>query len=264
MNESEQNIKGGSLIVSTVPVAFMVPGACRPLTSRSPDGEPVRIWLYRWAWPPSSLRYSGRHRQIDFPQCSFAAGLPQPHSCTDWDKQIHFMQPLYSGESFCARRLPPARVCQYIYTLYIYILCICMHSLFFFFLPPQVCLHFYGQICCWYLENDANEITRPLSPSSRGCPLRSCLWARGWCRQRRWSSPPKKLQKAASMNSSSSEAEASQKPPRSCRTAEQPCRKTTSALQKPGGLRRVWLGIPASPHTASCTRQNESKVSQSE
>lgn len=66
------------------------------------------------------------------------------------------------------------------YIHYIYILCMCMHSLFFFsFCRPQVCLHFYGQICCWYLENDANEITRPLSPSSRGCPLRSCLWARG-------------------------------------------------------------------------------------
>lgn len=55
------------------------------------------------------------------------------------------MQPLYSGESFCARRLPSARVCQYIYALcilyrhiYIYI-----YAFLFFLLSAASGLTFF-------------------------------------------------------------------------------------------------------------------------
>lgn len=41
----EKNMKGGSLgnLISTVPVASLVPGVGQPQTGCSPDEEPIRI-----------------------------------------------------------------------------------------------------------------------------------------------------------------------------------------------------------------------------
>lgn len=219
MNKSEQNIKGGSLI------SLCLHGSCCFHGSRSLSA--ANESFLGWGTSQNLALSVGVTTQLaPVFQTASADWFPSVQLCCGaaTASQLHWLRqtnPLYAATLFrwvILCKATPICSCLPIHTYihYIYILCICMHT-FFFFLPPQVCLHFYGQICCWYLENDANEITRPLSPSSRGCPLRSWLWARGWCRQRRWSSPPKKLQKAASMNSSSSEAEASQSPPGAAR-----------------------------------------------
>lgn len=122
MNKSEQNIKGGSLIVSTVPVAFIVPGACRPLTSRSSDGEPVRIWLYR-VGVTTQLAPVFRTASADwFPSvqlCCGAATASQLH----WLRQTN---PLYAATLFrwvilCKATTICSRLPIHIYIIYIYI-----------------------------------------------------------------------------------------------------------------------------------------------